>query len=93
MKKGFNMIKELDTVVLKHDIAKYGLVEGDTEAVVHCYADGDAYEGEFVTAEGRTIAVLTLALNDIRLMSNKEILHVREVSHNGLCFKGGNYDL
>jgi hypothetical protein len=28
--------------------------------------------------DGRTIAVLTLAPTDIRLMSNKEILHVRE---------------
>lgn len=74
------MIKELDTVVLKHDILKYGLVEGDIGVVVHCYTDGDAYEVEFVTAEGRTIAVLTLTLNDIRLMSSKEILHVREIA-------------
>ena len=73
------MIKELDTVVLKHDILKHGLVEGDIGVVVHCYADGEAYEVEFVTAEGRTIAVLTLTLNDVRLMSSKEILHVREV--------------
>ena len=73
------MIKELDTVVLKHDILKFGLLEGDIGVVVHCYTDGDAYEVEFVTAEGRTIAVLTLALNYIRLMSSREILHVREV--------------
>ena len=31
-----------------------------------------------MTAEGRTIAVLTLASADIRLMNNKEILHVRK---------------
>lgn len=73
------MIKELDTVVLKHDILKFGLLEGDIGVVVHCYIDGDAYEVEFVTAEGRTIAVLTLAINDIRLMRSREILHVREV--------------
>lgn len=71
------MIKELDTVVLTHDIEKYELKEGDIGAVVHCYRDSDTFEVEFVTAEGRTIAVLTLTLNDIRLMSNKEILHVR----------------
>ena len=47
---------------------------------MHCYSDGNAFEVEFVTAEGRTIAVLTLTLNDIRLMSNKEILHVREIA-------------
>jgi hypothetical protein len=38
----------------------------------------EKHEVEFITAEGRTIAVLTLNVNDIRLMSNKEILHVRE---------------
>jgi len=74
------MIRELDTVVLTHDIEKYGLKEGDIGAVVHCYSDGSTFEVEFVTAEGRTIAVLTLTLDDIRLMSNKEILHVREIA-------------
>jgi len=73
------MIRELDAVVLAHDINEYGLKEGDIGAVVHCYSDSNAFEVEFVTAEGRTIAVLTLTLNDIRLMSNKEILHVREI--------------
>jgi hypothetical protein len=73
------MIKELDTVVLTHDIGEYDLKEGDIGAVVHCYSDGMAFEVEFVTAEGKTIAVLTLDLDDIRPMSNKEILHVREI--------------
>jgi hypothetical protein len=62
------MIKELDTIVLTHDIGEYGLKKGDIGAVVHCYADSKAFEVEFVTAEGRTIAVLTLTLDDIRLM-------------------------
>ncbi|HWR58216.1 MAG TPA: DUF4926 domain-containing protein [Thermodesulfovibrionales bacterium] len=74
------MIRELDTVVLTHDIDKYGLKEGDIGAIVHCYSDGNAFEVEFVTAEGRTIAVFTLTSSDIRLMSNKEILHVREIA-------------
>lgn len=78
------MIKELDSVVLKHNIAKDGLVEGDVGVVVHCYTDGDAYEVEFVTAEGRTIAVLTLVLNDVRLMSNKEIRGYKIICVNSL---------
>jgi hypothetical protein len=45
---------------------------------VHSYSDSNAFEVEFITAEGRTVAVLTLTSTDIRLMSNKEILHVRE---------------
>jgi len=75
------MVKELDTIVLTHDIEEYGLKQGDIGAVVHCYIDGDAFEVEFVTAEGRTVAVLTLSSEEIRSMSNKEILHVREITH------------
>lgn len=46
-------------------------------AVVHCYADGKAFEVEFVTGDGKTIAVLTLTEADIRPMRHEEILHVR----------------
>lgn len=74
------MIKELDTVVLTHDIKEYGLTEGDIGAVVHCYGDKSAYEVEFITAEGKTIAVLTLSVEDIRPMREREILHAREIA-------------
>jgi hypothetical protein len=74
------MIKELDTVVLTHDIKECGLTEGDIGAIVHCYSDSNAYEVEFVTAEGKTIAVLTLSSDDIRVMKEREILHVREIA-------------
>lgn len=75
------MIKELDTVVLMHDIKECGLTAGDIGAVVHCYSDGNAYEVEFTTAEGKTIAVLTLTSDDIRPMRSREILHARELTH------------
>ncbi len=74
------MIKELDSIVLKHDIDDYGLKEGDVGAIVHRYPDGDVYEVEFITAEGRTIAVLTLTSKDVRMMQRTEILHVRETA-------------
>jgi len=74
------MIRELDTVVLTHDIDQYGLKQGDIGAVVHCYGDGVAFEVEFVTAEGRTIALLTLDPADIRLSGGREVLHVRELA-------------
>lgn len=74
------MIKELDMVVLTHDIKEHGLTEGDIGAVVHCYDGGRGYEVEFVTAEGKTLAVLTLTAEDVRLMKEKEILHAREVA-------------
>ena len=60
------MIRELDTVVLARDLEAYGLKRGDVGAVVHCYTDGKAFEVEFVTGEGKTIAVVTLAASDIR---------------------------
>ena len=67
-------------MVLERDIKEYGLTEGDIGAVVQCYRDGGAYEVEFVTAEGKTIAVLTLSASDIRLMRDREILHAREIA-------------
>ena len=73
------MIAELDTVVLSHDIDEHGLKEGDIGAVVHCYSDGLAFEVEFVTGEGETVAVLTLNSQDIRPMRGEEILHIREM--------------
>ena len=72
------MIKELDTAVLTHDIVDHGLKRGDVCTVVHCYAGDTAFEVEFVTADGKIIALLTLASTDIRAMSGGEILHVRE---------------
>ena len=70
-------IRELDTVVLVHDLEAYGLKRGDVGAVVHCYEDGNAFEVEFVTGEGETVAVVTLSEADVRPMRREEILHVR----------------
>jgi hypothetical protein len=74
------MIRELDTVVLTHDIGEHGLKQGDIGAVVRSYSGRAAFEVEFVTADGKTIALLTLTPADIRPMSSKEILHVREIT-------------
>jgi len=71
------MIAELDTVVLCTDRADYGLEKGDLGAVVHAYQGGYAFEVEFVTAYGATVAVITLTASDVRLMDENEILHVR----------------
>lgn len=76
-------MKELDTVVLTRDIGEHGLKRGDIGAVVHCYPDGAAFEVEFVTAEGKTVAVLTLSPADIRPMADREILHVRKMAGAG----------
>lgn len=73
------MIHEHDTIVLCRDLAEHGLRQGDIGAVVHCYKNGEAYEVEFVTGEGETVAVVTLENKDVRSMTMKEILHVREL--------------
>ena len=72
------MIKELDTVVLTHDISAHDLKKGDVGAVVHISKDHSHFEVEFVTALGKTLAILTLTNSDIRPFASDEILHVRE---------------
>ncbi len=74
------MISELDTVVLTHDIVTHRLKKGDIGAVVHCYEDDNAFEVEFVTADGKTVALLTLNCEDIRPIAGREVLHVRELA-------------
>ena len=63
--------------MLSRDLPEYDLNSGDIGAVVHRYAKGSAYEVEFVTGEGQTIAVITLDAKDVRPMHANEILHVR----------------
>ena len=73
-------IREHDVVVLNRDVAEHHLRAGDVGAVVHVYEDGKAYEVEFVTGSGRTLAVETLELKDIRPLGDGEILHIRKVA-------------
>ncbi len=72
------MVRERDPVVLAHAIKEHGLEGGDIGAVVHCYPEGTAFEVEFLTAEGKTIVLLTLNETEVRPLGGSEILHVRE---------------
>ena len=74
------MFNELGTVVLTRDVEEHGLRKGDVGAIVHAYANADAYEVEFLTADGTTISVETLSGSDIRAMTGHEILNVRQVA-------------
>lgn len=74
------MIRELDLVVLTHDVNEHKLKSGDVGTVVHCYSDKEGFEVEFVTGEGKTMAVLTLTKADIRPFEHSEILHSRQVT-------------
>ena len=73
------MMKELDLVVLNHDIREHQLREGDIGTIVHSYKDGSAFEVEFMTGEGKTIAVVTLRADEVRPVNAREIFHVREI--------------
>lgn len=73
------MTEELDTVVLQKDFEQYGLERGDVGTIVHRSSSTtpETFEIEFVTAEGETVAVLTLGEDEIRPMHSNEILHAR----------------
>jgi hypothetical protein len=73
------MIRGLDMVALTRDFEIYGLKQGDIGAVVHKYGR-EGFEVEFATAEGKTVAVLTLKRCDVRALRGREILHVRDIS-------------
>lgn len=68
-----------DTVVLTRPLDEHGLAQGDVGAIVHAHDDGTAFEVEFVSGAGTTIAVVSLDANDLRPLRNSEILHVRQV--------------
>ena len=73
-------INELDVVVLEHGLPAYGLAAGDVGTVVHVHEGGAAFEVEFVTGRGETVAVLTLASDEVRRMEGQEILHARTLA-------------
>ena len=69
----------LDTIVLNRDLPDYGLRMGDLGAVVEVY-EPDGLEVEFVTASGRTAAVLTLKAQDVRPVADDDLVSVRSCS-------------
>jgi hypothetical protein len=68
--------KELDTVVLVRDVPEAGLRAGDVGAVVQVYG-ADALEVEFVTVAGRTQALRTLDVGDVRPIDDDDLPAVR----------------
>ena len=72
------MITEHSIVVLNRELPDHGLHAGDVGAVVAIYANRRAYEVEFVDGEGTTIALMTLAPEDVRTIQAGELLHTRQ---------------
>jgi hypothetical protein len=68
--------KLLETVVLDRDIPDEGLRKGDLGAVVQVY-EPDGLEVEFVSASGRTEALVTLRETDVRPVADGDLIAVR----------------
>ena len=66
----------LDVVVLDRELRDRGLRKGDLGAVVEVY-EPDAVEVEFVTASGKTEALLTLSVGDVRPVADDDLVSVR----------------
>lgn len=71
------MIKEHERVVLTTAVPAEGLEVGDVGTVVHAYADGKAFEVEFITLDGKTATVVTLEASEVRPVDKHEITHAR----------------
>ena len=69
----------LDVVVLDADVPVHGLRRGDLGAVVDVH-DPDGLEVEFVTASGRTQALVTMKEMDVRAVADNDLVAVRRTA-------------
>ena len=72
-------INEHDCVVLTSDLPGERLETGDVGTVVHIHNGAAAYEVEFTTLDGRTLAVATVESRNLRPISGRDVAHVREL--------------
>ena len=76
------MIREHDCVVLTSDLPAASLLAGDVGTIVHVHEGGSAYEVEFATMTGRTVAVATVPAAQLRAVGRRDLTHVRELTTN-----------
>jgi len=74
------MIREHDCVVLTEDLPEAGLRCGDVGTVVHVHRGGEAFEVEFMTLTGRTVAVVTVLSSQLRPVGPRDLVHARQLS-------------
>jgi hypothetical protein len=74
------MLKELDRIVLLTDVAADGLKAGDVGTIVHVHTTGKAFEVEFISLAGDTVAVSSLAAEQVRPVGERDMTHVRSLS-------------
>ena len=71
------MFQEHERVVLTVSRPGDNLEAGDVGTIVHVYADGRAYEVEFVALDGHTTAVATVEAGQVRRVTRTDMTHVR----------------
>jgi hypothetical protein len=75
-----NAIDLLETVIATANFPGHSVLAGDLGTVVEIYSDPRlAYEVEFVNPDGSTRALLTLAPDQIRRLSELDVLTTRQV--------------
>ncbi len=75
-------LRTLDVVVLTEDLPTDGLKRGDLGTVVEVYSPA-AIEVEFVTASGRTQALVTLPVSAVREVADDDLVAVRPAIRRG----------
>ena len=71
------MFIEHSQVVLNRRVPQLGLEPGDVGVVVHVHGNGEAYEVEFMSLDGRTIGVETIEGAGLRGAASSGIPHER----------------
>lgn len=74
------MIKEHERVALVVDLPEHRLKAGDVGIVVMIHGDHEGYELEIFSADGHTFDVVTVEAEQVRPVSRRDVLHVRELS-------------
>ena len=69
----------LDVVVLERNLPALGLRRGDLGAIVEVH-DAGAIVVEFVAASGRTQALVTLSVRDVRAVADDNLVAVRPLA-------------
>lgn len=73
------MIQEFEQAVLTVDLPNDGLVAGDVGTVVDITTNGKGVSLEFFNFAGKTIAVVTVGIDEVRSVSANEVMHARPV--------------
>jgi hypothetical protein len=74
-------MKELEIIVLMVDLPAYNLKKGDIGTIVAVYDSGKAYEVEFITYLGQTLAVITLQPEQINAINDHLMMSARNIDH------------